>query len=96
MSRSAVSVWKATIANIMGLPECPPDLDEPEYVNLAFDEHCHVGGIFSSFIYTHRADLPCLDLSRSERSRYILGLPCPVLQEVHRRKVRVPFSSAAV
>jgi hypothetical protein len=42
MRRSATSVWKATIANIEGLPVCPPDLNEPQYVNLAFDDHCHV------------------------------------------------------
>ncbi|RDB26165.1 hypothetical protein Hypma_006658 [Hypsizygus marmoreus] len=41
MQRSATSVWKATISNVDGLPPCPPDLDEPEYVNLAFDDHCH-------------------------------------------------------
>ncbi|KAF9468004.1 hypothetical protein BDZ94DRAFT_1246928 [Collybia nuda] len=41
MRRSATCVWKATIANIAGLPKCPPDLNEPQYVNLAFDEHCH-------------------------------------------------------
>lgn len=42
MRRSAAGIWKATISNVEGLPECPSDLDEPQYVNLAFDDHCHL------------------------------------------------------
>ncbi|KAF8071871.1 hypothetical protein FPV67DRAFT_1483014 [Lyophyllum atratum] len=41
MRRSATSVWKASMYNAYGLPPCPLDLSEPQYVNLAFDEHCH-------------------------------------------------------
>ncbi|KAG6851129.1 hypothetical protein H0H93_001009 [Arthromyces matolae] len=41
MKRSSRLVWRTTIRNI-GLPACPSDLDEPQYVNLAFDDYCHV------------------------------------------------------
>jgi hypothetical protein len=42
MSRSSISVWKTSRANISGLPDCPTDLSEPQYANLAFDTSCHV------------------------------------------------------
>ncbi|KAF8071870.1 hypothetical protein FPV67DRAFT_902906 [Lyophyllum atratum] len=41
MSRSSIFVWKSALANVEGLPFCPSDLTEPQYINLAFDEHCH-------------------------------------------------------
>ncbi|KAF8896418.1 hypothetical protein BD779DRAFT_584279 [Infundibulicybe gibba] len=41
MSRSSISVWRASIASVPGLPACPLDLTEPQYANLAFDDHCH-------------------------------------------------------
>ncbi|KAF8896419.1 hypothetical protein BD779DRAFT_584390 [Infundibulicybe gibba] len=41
MSRSAVSVWKSAFSRVEGLPHCPSDLTEPQYANLAFEEHCH-------------------------------------------------------
>lgn len=42
MCRSAVSVWKDSRAKIIGMPECPDDLSEPQYASLAFDPFCHV------------------------------------------------------
>lgn len=42
MHRSAARFWKSARRNIDGLPDCPPDLSEPEYANLCFDAHCHV------------------------------------------------------
>ena len=42
MHRSAISVWKAARATIPGLPDCPPELSEPQWANLAFDPQCHV------------------------------------------------------
>lgn len=42
MHRSAISVWKEARKNVPGLPDCPFDLTEPEWANLAFDQRCHV------------------------------------------------------
>lgn len=44
MSRSAITIWRTALQNVAntGLPEVPPDLTEPEFVNLAFDPYCHV------------------------------------------------------
>ncbi|RDX56503.1 hypothetical protein OH76DRAFT_1395620 [Lentinus brumalis] len=41
MNRSATTVWKRARENVPGLPDCPPDLSEPAFANLAFDPHCH-------------------------------------------------------
>ncbi|KAI1794636.1 hypothetical protein LXA43DRAFT_995909 [Ganoderma leucocontextum] len=41
MSRSAITLWRQSIATVPDLPECPPDLTEPAYTNLLFDPHCH-------------------------------------------------------
>ncbi|KIL71424.1 hypothetical protein M378DRAFT_19760 [Amanita muscaria Koide BX008] len=40
MSPSALSIWKSARENI-GLPECPPDMNEIQWANLAFSPHCH-------------------------------------------------------
>ncbi|KAF9218720.1 hypothetical protein BS17DRAFT_654775, partial [Gyrodon lividus] len=42
MRRSSVSVWKTARGGVEGLPDCPPDLNEPQYANLVFYPHCHV------------------------------------------------------
>lgn len=42
MSRTSAQFWKAARRNVDGLPDCPPDLNEPAYANLCFDAHCHV------------------------------------------------------
>ncbi|KAL0946623.1 hypothetical protein HGRIS_012819 [Hohenbuehelia grisea] len=42
MRRSTVTVWRQARANVGDdFPDCPPDLSEPAYANLAFDTHCH-------------------------------------------------------
>ncbi|KAG6916758.1 hypothetical protein DXG01_005503 [Tephrocybe rancida] len=41
MHRSSKSVWQTALKSIPDLPPCPPDLDEPAWVNLVFDPHCH-------------------------------------------------------
>ncbi|KZP10106.1 hypothetical protein FIBSPDRAFT_899988 [Athelia psychrophila] len=41
MNQSAVSVWKDTPEGVKGFPDCPSDMSEPAYANLAFDKHCH-------------------------------------------------------
>jgi hypothetical protein len=42
MRCSSISIWKKALANTPGLPECPNELTEPQYVNLVYDKHCHV------------------------------------------------------
>ncbi|KAK0211103.1 hypothetical protein DFS33DRAFT_1297368 [Desarmillaria ectypa] len=40
MHQSAILIWKAALSRDT-LPPKPADLNEPQYVNLAFSEHCH-------------------------------------------------------
>lgn len=42
MTRDAKFVWKSALSNVHGFPFCPPDLSEPQFASLAFDEECHV------------------------------------------------------
>ncbi|KDQ06976.1 hypothetical protein BOTBODRAFT_39212 [Botryobasidium botryosum FD-172 SS1] len=42
--RSAATIWRASLAQVPGLPECPDDLNEPQYANLAFGNSCHECG----------------------------------------------------
>ncbi|KAJ8487034.1 hypothetical protein ONZ51_g4438 [Trametes cubensis] len=41
MSRRARPFWQAAIANTPGLPSCPPNMEEPQYAHLLFDNMCH-------------------------------------------------------
>lgn len=45
MNQASISVWKAAFQGVPGLPPCPLDMAEPEWANLVFSPHCHVGGI---------------------------------------------------
>jgi hypothetical protein len=49
MHRSSSSVWKAARANVNGLPDCPPEMSEPQWAHLAFYQYCNVS--LYSFIY---------------------------------------------
>ena len=42
MRRSSISIWKNALMNTPGMPECPNDMTEPEFINLAYDKHCFV------------------------------------------------------
>jgi len=42
MSKRSMSVWKDARANIVGLPDCPNELDEPQYADLLFGKTCNV------------------------------------------------------
>ncbi|KAH7920429.1 hypothetical protein BV22DRAFT_1133083 [Leucogyrophana mollusca] len=44
MRKSSAFVWKTARLQIEGFPDCPPDLSEPAYANLAFYPHCHSCG----------------------------------------------------
>ncbi|EGO01214.1 hypothetical protein SERLA73DRAFT_179331, partial [Serpula lacrymans var. lacrymans S7.3] len=43
MSKSSTLIWKSALLRITGmrLPEYPSDLNEPKYISLAFETHCH-------------------------------------------------------
>ncbi|KAJ6502646.1 hypothetical protein DFH09DRAFT_1441321 [Mycena vulgaris] len=41
MHRSSISVWRAALRNVPGLPDMPPEMSEPAWANLVFDRHCH-------------------------------------------------------
>ncbi|KAF5355482.1 hypothetical protein D9758_006338 [Tetrapyrgos nigripes] len=41
-SPSSLHVWRHARRNVMGLPSCPPDLNEFQYAILAFDRACHI------------------------------------------------------
>ncbi|TFK25800.1 hypothetical protein FA15DRAFT_668129 [Coprinopsis marcescibilis] len=40
MSRSAIMIWKEALGNVPGLPPCPEDLTEPQWVDLLFGKSC--------------------------------------------------------
>lgn len=42
MSKSSAFIWRAARRQVKGMPDCPADLSEPAYANLAFYAHCHV------------------------------------------------------
>ncbi|KAG6916760.1 hypothetical protein DXG01_005505 [Tephrocybe rancida] len=41
MHKTSRSVWQAALKSIHDLPPCPTNMDEPAWVNLVFDPHCH-------------------------------------------------------
>ncbi|KAK7449719.1 hypothetical protein VKT23_013194 [Stygiomarasmius scandens] len=43
-SRSSEYIWRTARLNVEGLPPLPPDLNEMQYANLAFDNFCHACG----------------------------------------------------
>lgn len=48
MTKRSSIVWQKARQNVPLLPECPKDLNEPEYASLLFDSYCQVGfdGVF--------------------------------------------------
>ncbi|KAL0947627.1 hypothetical protein HGRIS_013715 [Hohenbuehelia grisea] len=64
MRRSASPIWRAACANISGLPDCPPDMAIPAFVNLLFDTHCHAcehqGASHMIWVYRKRFCKKCL------------------------------------
>ncbi|KDR81922.1 hypothetical protein GALMADRAFT_240234 [Galerina marginata CBS 339.88] len=75
MSRSSMSIWKQSRSNIPGLPECPLDLTEPQYANLAFGKSCHfchrsLGTMHTAWSARVRACTKCLDDRFSARISY--------------------------
>lgn len=35
-------IWVASRRNMNSMPDCPPDLSEPQYASLMFEHHCQV------------------------------------------------------
>lgn len=53
MTRSALSVWKKSFLNVPHLspPECPGDLNEPQYAELIYGKACTVSRpLLSSYL----------------------------------------------
>ncbi|KAF8507572.1 hypothetical protein BU17DRAFT_100411 [Hysterangium stoloniferum] len=42
MSRESKPIWRSARQSYPTLPDCPPDLSEPEYARLIFEKDCHV------------------------------------------------------
>ncbi|KAG9124647.1 hypothetical protein FRC07_010799 [Ceratobasidium sp. 392] len=40
MKRSSIDIWRGSMENVLGLPECPPDMSEPRYLALVFLKTC--------------------------------------------------------
>ncbi|KAJ7610828.1 hypothetical protein FB45DRAFT_941736 [Roridomyces roridus] len=40
--KSSISIWRSSLANVPGLPPCPPSMTEPQWVSLVFDQTCQV------------------------------------------------------
>lgn len=40
MSRNTQFVWRRVLRGVPGLPDCPPDLTEPQYASLVFEQLC--------------------------------------------------------
>ncbi|KDN44225.1 hypothetical protein RSAG8_05698, partial [Rhizoctonia solani AG-8 WAC10335] len=44
MNRSSIHVWHSAMRNVLGLPPCPLDLSEPQYLSLLFSKYCTMCG----------------------------------------------------
>ncbi|KIK57119.1 hypothetical protein GYMLUDRAFT_229820 [Collybiopsis luxurians FD-317 M1] len=42
MSKTSITIWRSSRENLPGLPPPPKDLNEPQYAQLLFDDHCDV------------------------------------------------------
>lgn len=60
MNRSAQWIWQRTRENVKDLPDCPDDLTEPQYANLAFNSLCHVSWLFKEYSNAHSRKLVLL------------------------------------
>ncbi|KAF7967257.1 hypothetical protein HWV62_35051 [Athelia sp. TMB] len=65
MQRSAISIWKAVMGQVEGLPECPSDLNEPQFASLAFDSYCHVSSLPAFNIKASQTESICLERDAS-------------------------------
>ncbi|KAF8575905.1 hypothetical protein K439DRAFT_1640951 [Ramaria rubella] len=42
MSHGSKPIWRTARNSIPDLPDCPPDMSEPEYARLLFEKDCHI------------------------------------------------------
>ncbi|KAG8221238.1 hypothetical protein J3R82DRAFT_1400 [Butyriboletus roseoflavus] len=75
MHKSALFLWKTALRQIEGLPDCPADLDEPEYANLVFYTRCHGCGKSAKTVFWNMRRRYC-PACRVER--YGLGRVCDI------------------
>ncbi|KAG9026615.1 hypothetical protein FS837_004562 [Tulasnella sp. UAMH 9824] len=47
MTKEARHIWKTSLASVPDLPECPTDLNEPQYVCLLYSSECYTIGCTS-------------------------------------------------
>ncbi|KDR68186.1 hypothetical protein GALMADRAFT_1048022 [Galerina marginata CBS 339.88] len=47
LARSARSCWRETLNNVLGLPDCPAGLTDPQYASFVFDIFCMACGALS-------------------------------------------------
>ncbi|QRV80578.1 hypothetical protein RhiJN_08593 [Ceratobasidium sp. AG-Ba] len=40
IDRSSVEIWRGSMQNVLGLPDCPSDMSEPRYLALTFLKTC--------------------------------------------------------
>ncbi|KIM49552.1 hypothetical protein M413DRAFT_438740 [Hebeloma cylindrosporum] len=69
LTRTSISTWKESLANVPGLPECPDDMTEPQYAELVFGKCCHFchrnfGMIQTMWDARLRACTKCLETNR--------------------------------
>ena len=58
---SMTTVWKPVLESIEGLPPCPPDLNEPQFIALLFNfDDCQVRVFCQRFQNSHRSSLSLL------------------------------------
>ncbi|OJA13349.1 hypothetical protein AZE42_04511 [Rhizopogon vesiculosus] len=63
LQRSSAAAWKVARLQVDDLPDCPPDMSEPQYANLVFYPHCHdCDKVVRSILWQFRARycLKCL------------------------------------
>ncbi|KAF8549533.1 hypothetical protein OG21DRAFT_582465 [Imleria badia] len=61
MDRSSEFVWKTARRQVIGLPNRPADLTEPEYANLVFYARCHDCGKYAKIVFWEIRRRYCLD-----------------------------------
>ncbi|KII92062.1 hypothetical protein PLICRDRAFT_459387 [Plicaturopsis crispa FD-325 SS-3] len=80
MSRSSRTVWKSALSNYgpRQVPACPFELNEPQYVDLAFSKHCHfcqvAAGSGVAFILWNLRVRCCEKCKKDSACLYILSV----------------------
>ncbi|KAH7884240.1 hypothetical protein F5I97DRAFT_1811758 [Phlebopus sp. FC_14] len=51
MQKSSAFIWKTSRLQLEDFPDCPADLSEPQFINLAFYPHCHLDNSLRNRLY---------------------------------------------